>query len=256
MFDAVLFDLDETLLLDEPVSRHAFHITALELTQDEARAKALAEAAEREAKALGHTLPSPVVDYCTRIGHSALEALWATYDARVPAEAQLEREMERLRPETWRRALAAVGLHGDPDALQRRWQALRAQFPLFPDCDALLARLRPHTKLGMVTNGVSGLQRRKVQGSGLAHWFDAIAISGEVGIGKPDPGVFEWVCRELGVSPARCAMVGDNPERDIQGGLNAGMATAWVDRKLKPRGAQATVEAVTLLELLPWLERG
>lgn len=255
MFDAVLFDLDETLLQDEPVSRHAFHVTALELTQDDARAKVLAAAAEEEARALTAELPRMAVDYATRIGHSALEALWATYDPAVPAEVVLERELTHIRPEVWRRALRRCDERGEPAHLSLRWQALRAQFPLFDDADELLARLRPHTKLGIVTNGVRGLQRRKLEGSGLGHWFDAVAISGEVGIGKPERGIFEHVCRQLGVAPERCAMVGDNPERDIQGGLNAGMATAWVDRKLKPRGAKADVEAESLMALWPWLSR-
>lgn len=253
MFDAVLFDLDETLLQDEPVSRHAFFITALEQTRDEGRARHLAEVVEGEAKLLWKELPESVIQYATAIGHSALEGLWATYDARIPSEAVLDRELTRLRPELWRRALAVVGERGDAAHLARRWQALRAQFPLFDDADELLARLRPHTKLALVTNGVSGLQRRKLEGSGLAHWFDVVAISGEVGVGKPERGIFDWVTKQLGVENGRCAMVGDNPERDVQGGLNAGMATAWVDRKLKPRGAKATVEVSTLMELWPLL---
>lgn len=255
MFAAVLFDLDETLLQDEPVSRHAFHVTALEATEDDARARRLAEAAETEAKALWQQLPREAAEYATRIGHSALEGLWATYDPAVPAEVVLERELNRVRPEVWRRALATCGERGDPALLERRWRALRAQFPLFDDADELLARLRPHTRLGIVTNGVRGLQRRKLEGSGLLHWFDAVAISGEVGIGKPERGIFDQLCRELGVEPARCAMVGDNPERDVQGGLNAGLATAWVDRKLKPRGAKADVEVESLRALWPWLAR-
>ncbi len=256
MFAAVLFDLDETLIPDEPVSRHAFRITALEVTGgDEARARVLAEGAEREAKALWLQLPSLAADYATRIGHSALEGLWATYDPRIPAEAMLERELARLRPEAWRRALAQSGVTAEPEAMQRRWQALRSRFPLFDDADELLARLRPHTRLAIVTNGVAGLQRRKLNGSGLLHWFDAVAISGELGIGKPDPGIFTWVCQQLGVAPEQCAMVGDNPERDVQGGLNAHLATAWVDRGLKPRGAKADVEVHALAELGPWLTR-
>lgn len=256
MFSAVLFDLDETLIPDEPLSRHAFFITALELTQDELRSEAMAEVAHREAVALWKELPSLAGDYASRIGHSAMEGLWATYDASIPAEAQLEKEVARIRPEVWTRALKEAGLSADPHKLEQRWQALRAKFPLFDDVDELLARLKPRAKLAMVTNGVSGLQRRKVNGSGLAHWFDVIAISGELGVGKPDPGIFDWVAQQLGVPKARCAMVGDNPERDIQGGINAGMATAWIDRGFKPRGAKADVEVKSLAELLPWLRRG
>lgn len=256
MFEAVLFDLDETLIQDEPVCRHAFFVAALELTADDQKAKELGDAAALETLALWHELPPLAADYAKRIGHSSVEGLWATYDPAIPAEAMLEQEVARLRPEAWRRALKTCGLEGDPERLQRRWQALRSQFPLFDDADELLARLRPRTRLAIVTNGVSGLQRKKLNGSGLLHWFDVVAVSGELGIGKPDKEIFDWVTSQLGVARSRCAMVGDNPERDIQGGINAGMSTAWVDRGLRERSVKADVEVHSLGELLPWLRRG
>lgn len=252
-FDAVLFDLDETLILDEPVSRHAFFITALELTGDSTLATRLAELVEQEVKQLWAKLPTEAATYATRIGHSALEGLWATYDVRIPAELELDRQTQHLRPEAWRRGLTQLGLKGDASRLEARWRAVRAQFPLYADADELLARLRPRVKLGLVTNGVSGLQRRKVDGSGLAHWFDAVAISGEVGIGKPERGIFDRVLKQLGVSAERCVMVGDNPERDVQGGINSGMSTAWVDRRNRPRGVAATTEVTSLSDLAQWL---
>lgn len=252
MFDAVIFDLDETLIPDEPLSAHAFYVTALELTQDAARARRLAETAEREARTVFKALPQALIAYALRIGHSALEGMWATYDPHVPEEEELARHVLHLRPEAWRRALALCNERGDPEALQQRWQHLRARAPLFDDVDEVLALLRPHTKLGIITNGVSGLQRRKVHLSGLTHWFDVIAISGEVGIGKPDKGIFEWVAQQLRVPMENCVMVGDNSERDIQGGINAGMKTVWLDRGFKPRGVKADVEARTLREVLPW----
>lgn len=256
MFAAVIFDLDDTLLQDEPVSRHALFVTALELTADDKKAKELAEAVGAETYALWKDLPSLAGDYAKRIGHSAIEGLWATYDSSIPAEAMLEQEVKKLRPEAWRRGLNTVGLEGDPERLQQRWQAVRSQFPLFDDADELLARLRPRTKLAIITNGVSGLQRKKLNGSGLLHWFDVVAVSGEVGVGKPEKEIFEWVTTQLDVPRGRCAMIGDNPDRDIQGGINAGMATAWIDRGLRQPGVKADIDVRTLGELLPWLRRG
>jgi FMN phosphatase YigB (HAD superfamily) len=109
-------------------------------------------------------------------------------------------------------------------------------------------------KIGLVTNGVSGLQRKKWHGSGLETWFDAVAISGEVGIGKPECGIFEWVAGELGVALSDCVMVGDNGERDVQGGKNAGMKTVWLERGFKPKTVNADFECKTLLEMLSWLD--
>lgn len=252
MFSAALFDLDETLIPDEPLSRHAFFITALELTHDAAPARRLAEVAEREARVLWASLPRDAAAYALRIGHSALEGLWATYDDAIAEEAVLHEATRFIRSEAWRRALTECDLSGDGEALAARWRALRARAPLFDDTDEVLALLRPRMKLAIITNGVAGLQRRKVALSGLAHWFDVIAISGELGIGKPDPGIFAWAADRLGVPLSACAMVGDNSERDVQGGKNAGCATAWVDRGFKPAVVRADLEVTSLRSLLPW----
>ena len=57
---------------------------------------------------------------------------------------------------------------------------------MFSDVEANLIKLREIYQLALVTNGAPDLQREKIQGSKLALYFDAILISGEVGIGKPD----------------------------------------------------------------------
>lgn len=255
MFQAVLFDLDDTLISDELVTREAAFVTALELVRDTQQAHAVAVSAEKAIRAMWAALPRPLHDYVTRIGHGAAEGLWATYDVRIPEEAALVEETARIRPAVWAQALDENGVKGgDPRTLAQRWMHARMQYPLYPDTNEVLARLRPLTKLGVVTNGVSGLQRRKYDGSGLSHWFDALAISGEVRIGKPERGIFDHIARELGVDVTKCLMVGDNPERDVQGGLNAGMKTAWVDRGLRAKPAiKAHVEVKSLTELWKWI---
>ncbi|MFT3712760.1 MAG: HAD family hydrolase [Archangium sp.] len=253
MFAAVLFDLDDTLISDELVSRECAFTTALEVARDDEKARAMAHTVEKEARALWAELPQAAAAYAQRVGHSAVEGMWASYDARIPEEEALDRETKRIRPLIWERALATHGLRGDPAAMARRWFHSRLQYPLFPDTNEVLARLRPLTKLGVVTNGVAGLQRRKYDGSGLAHWFDAVAISGEVRIGKPERGIFEFITRELGVKMSDCVMVGDNPERDVQGGINAGMKTVWIDRGFRKPTVKADVTVKSLAECWNWI---
>jgi HAD superfamily hydrolase (TIGR01549 family) len=251
---AVLFDLDETLILDEAVSLHAFRIVGHSVTREATLAAKLALAAEHHAKRLWQNLPTPALEYATRIGHSALEGLWAVYDSKLELEALLEAYIHEYRFETWNAALIDCGLKADARALEQLWQGLRARYPLYPDADELLVKLKPNYKLGIVTNGVAGLQRKKWHGCGLAPWFDAVAISGELGVGKPNPSIFEWIANELQVPLESCVMVGDNADRDVQGGINAGLKTVWIDRGFKPRTAIATFEVKELLEMLPWLE--
>jgi HAD superfamily hydrolase (TIGR01549 family) len=251
---AILFDLDETLILDEAVSLHAFRITAMSVSNDTDSAAKLAHAAEHHAKRLWLTLPTPALEYATRIGHSALEGLWATYNPKLEFEILLEQHIHEYRFQTWNAALKECGLKADARGLEKLWQALRSRYPVYPDADELLVRLRKNYKLGIVTNGVQGLQRQKWHGSGLEPWFDAVAISGELDIGKPNPAIFEWIAGELQVSLETCIMVGDNSDRDVQGGINAGLKTVWLDRGFKPRTAIATLEVKELLEILPWLK--
>jgi putative hydrolase of the HAD superfamily len=51
-------------------------------------------------------------------------------------------------------------------------------------------------------------------------------------------------------------MVGDNPERDIAGAINAGMKSVLVERgfKLRDQRYEATAEVQNLLDMLYWLE--
>ena len=88
---------------------------------------------------------------------------------------------------------------------------------LYPDATETLRRLRP-LRLGIVTNGSELSQAAKIRSSGLEAMTDAVAISGALGMRKPEPAIFREICGRLGVAPSRCVMVGDSPEHDIAGG--------------------------------------
>jgi putative hydrolase of the HAD superfamily len=251
---AILFDLDETLILDEPVVRHAFLYTAKSVTRDADRAMALAHSTAAHTTRLWADLPALALEYAKRIGHSAFEGLVAEYNPNIEAEALLNDHMGNVRHEIWENALRDCGLEADPEELSWRWADLRSRYPLYPDADELLSSLYGRYKIGLVTNGVSGLQRKKWHGSKLETWFDVVAISGEVGIGKPERGIFEWVADKLEVALEDCVMVGDNADRDVLGGKNSGMKTVWIDRGFKPKTVDADFECKTLLEILPWLD--
>ncbi|HLO03159.1 MAG TPA: HAD hydrolase-like protein, partial [Symbiobacteriaceae bacterium] len=62
-------------------------------------------------------------------------------------------------------------------------------------------------------------------------------------------------CTQLGVQPAACVMVGDNPERDVAGAMAAGMAAVWVSRNGRPRDERfpGDLTCTDLSAMLPWL---
>jgi putative hydrolase of the HAD superfamily len=81
-------------------------------------------------------------------------------------------------------------------------------------------------RVGVLTNGMTDLQRGKLRRIGLAGAVDVFATSQDVGAVKPEAEAFAAVAGRLGVAPHEAAMIGDNPVNDIAGALGAGWAAA------------------------------
>lgn len=257
MIKAVLFDLDETLILDEEVSRQAFgEAAALASTHKNVDSARLATSAGLAARRLWQE--SPHFPYCNRIGHSAWEGLWAKYDTGAhPTIAALREWAPGYRQAAWQEALREQGVDDAElaKAMADRFFESRRRYPLYPEVPELLATLQPHYRLGIVTNGVPDLQREKLAGSCALGWFQASVVSGEIDCGKPDPAIFQHICRELGVRPEECVMVGDNPERDVAGARAAGCRSIWVQRNGRRPDERfpADFSCTNLLAMLDWL---
>lgn len=61
----------------------------------------------------------------------------------------------------------------------------------------------------------------------LHHMFDAVVTFDDTGVHKPAPEPFRAICKLLDVKPEEALMVGDWPERDLQGAAQVGMRTAF-----------------------------
>jgi len=85
--------------------------------------------------------------------------------------------------------------------------------------------------LALLTNGSSEMQRSKIDRFGLESFFNCILIEGEFGVGKPDKRVFLAALECLKVSSFEACMVGDDLSRDIQGAQGVGICSIWVDYK-------------------------
>ena len=107
--------------------------------------------------------------------------------------------------------------------------------------DALAAE--PGVSLGLITNGLSDVQRTRIARLDLGRYFRVIAISAELGTAKPAAAIFDFALAGLG-APARTTalMVGDSLTSDIQGGRNAGIATCWYNPHRRPRDVDGLVD--------------
>ncbi len=81
--------------------------------------------------------------------------------------------------------------------------------------------LRRGVKLGIITNGGAAMQRAKIHRLGIGPAMSTIIISQDVGLSKPDPGIFHHALRAIDCSPELAWFVGDNPEVDIDGAHRA-----------------------------------
>ena len=85
-------------------------------------------------------------------------------------------------------------------------------------------------KLGVVSNGFTDVQYRKLEAMGLRDLFSCIVLSEEFGIRKPDPRIFHQAALLLHMQPQECLYVGDSYTNDVIGAKNAGMQACWLNR--------------------------
>lgn len=131
-------------------------------------------------------------------------------------------------------------------------QAMAAICEPLPGARDLVHAIKPFVNIGIITNGFTELQHVRLERTGFDEWVDVLVISEEVGIAKPHIDIFEHAFTQMENPPRdRILMVGDNPHSDIQGGMNAGIHTCWLNHHGVPRpeGIEPHYEVATLAQL-------
>jgi putative hydrolase of the HAD superfamily len=244
---AVLFDLDDTLLVDEPAVVQAFVRTledaGTELGKD---ADELTDIVRAEADRSWRA--SPLHSIALQLGFSSDEGLTADFVGGHPVVDRFVGWVPEYRRAVWRTAMEQVAghpIHKVADRLAERFRTeRRGAYELARDAGQVLATLQQlGMKLGIVTNGPPDLQREKLERTRLVAIVHAVVISGEVGVGKPDRRVFNLALDLLGVPAAEAVMVGDSIERDIEGAAAAGVAAVHLKsaKALAKTGPHAVV---------------
>jgi HAD superfamily hydrolase (TIGR01662 family) len=77
--------------------------------------------------------------------------------------------------------------------------------------------------LGIIANTITETEIPDyLEEYGLTEYFKTVVLSSKVGIRKPNPEIYWEAARRMGVEPAQCVYVGDNPVRDVEGTRAAG----------------------------------
>lgn len=223
---AVLLDLDDTLIEEESHARAQLRSTAelvggIDRDTWDDRVIDAARSLWRASKYY------PVF---LELGFASWEGLWATFEGVHPRLDGLGSWAPTYRRESWRSALEAAGQNpGVAELLSQRYvEGQRSGHPVLPGAVELVRQLAAALPVALVTNGPPDIQRLKIEQAGIGSYLSAVVISGEIGIGKPDPAIFGRALELIGAAPEHAVMVGDSWERDVTGALAAGMRAVWI----------------------------
>ena len=223
--DCVLFDAGDTLLAPAPSFQGRFVAVAAAhgLPLEEAAVDAAIAEAVRAA-----SWPSDWTDPATQ------RSFWTGFYRQVLAGLGHEEGMEL--------AEALFAAFSDP-----------AGYRLFDDVRPALDELAGWgVKLGVVSNFEPWLEDVLAL-QGIDHLFAAVAISGKLGVAKPDPEIFRWAIREAGADPGATVHVGDQPVNDVDAARAVGITPVLIDRFARypePNGSHRVESLLGLIELV------
>lgn len=230
----LFFDLDDTLVPQETSVLAALADTCRLVADRCGRdtdelVRILCESADRVWRDIGY---SPYVD---RLGIAWWEGLWGRFDdGDDPELRRLAQIAPEFRTRAWQALLNRCNV---PDAelaatLAQEFITRRQRRHIpYPDTVEVLCGLRTRFGLGLISNGAPDIQKDKLARSGLAGYFAPVVISGDVGVGKPEPAIFHHAMERAGVSADAAVMIGNSIEHDIAGAQSVGMRTVWVKRE-------------------------
>jgi putative hydrolase of the HAD superfamily len=101
---------------------------------------------------------------------------------------------------------------------------------LFPYTIEILTYLKHKGyQLHLITNGFDVTQKSKLENAELTGFFVEVITSETSQSLKPNKEIFEYAIQKCGATCSESIMIGDNLDADIQGGINAGLDTIFVN---------------------------
>lgn len=146
---------------------------------------------------------------------------------------------------------AEMGLSAQAEKVARAYEENLSQGHYFlPGAEEALKSLSKKYKLYLASNGTARVQAGRLKSAGIIPYFQEIFVSEEMGYNKPDPAYFDaCFARIPGFRKDRAMMVGDSLTSDILGGIQAGIATCWVNPHHKTGSIRPDYEIERIVQL-------
>ena len=162
--------------------------------------------------------------------HRINKPLWKAY-------AQGDIDKRAVKQQRFRRLLDALDSDTGqaPSVHERYLKRYGAHWRYMPGAQAAFARVAEQYGVGILTNGFSETQQRKMNKfPALRKTAASVIICEEVGHLKPHPAVFAHATEQARVTPSEILYVGDSYTSDVQGSARAGWKIAWYTPRETP----------------------
>jgi len=178
------------------------------------------------------------------------DRLWSQYE-------QGAITLKILQVERFSKLFEFYNIKLDPKRYSRFYlEFLSESAELFYDVEETIRSLADKYTMGIITNGVAAVQKKRIGNSSIGRYFSEIIISEEFNFSKPQKEIFEIALQKIGFfDKKRILMIGDSLCSDIAGGSNFGIDTCWVNRRMikNTTGHIPTYEIQNLLQLKKFL---
>lgn len=224
-YEAILFDLDGTLLDYGAAQEHAASRLAAVLGLDDSPAWL---------RKITDFLQGRVVQDLEACKPSAIE----------PGSAEM------------RQAFGRAGLRVDPtEFMEVYFQSMEEHGRPLPGVTGMLGRLQDRFTVGVVTNGPGRMQRRRLELAGLMEFLDLLVVSCEVERAKPDPEILRLAMKLAGSATFSTLFAGDSAGSDMGAANAAGVDFVFIqpDGDFSAPGPRV-LELRKTVELMRWMD--
>ncbi|HWS24420.1 MAG TPA: YjjG family noncanonical pyrimidine nucleotidase [Anaerolineales bacterium] len=222
-YDLLLFDLDETLLDFGAAERYAFDALL---------------------KEFGMMDDGTLLSAFSLINHKT----WAEMEQKLIT-------LDQVKVLRFQRFIEHFSLPFEPNVMAFEYlRKLSENHTEIPGAMNLIRSLSGNYRLGLVTNGLSEVQKPRLRNSGLDLYFEHIFISEEIKVAKPSHEFFSLVFEKFqNPDKRRTIIVGDSMSSDIKGGIDYGIDTCWFNPDHVPPKFQPTYTISDLSQLVDLL---
>ena len=233
MVEALVFDMDDSLVVEEASAERAF-LETCKLAEERFGINPQELHATVRETCRGFWRKAPARAFCVKVGISSWEGLWARFEGDDPNLKTLREWGPHYRLMSWGTSLQRHGVD-DREFAAELAQAFpknrRKHHVVYSDVDTFFRTFGESYPMALVTNGAPDLQREKIEKSGIGNYFSEIMISGELGFGKPDPRIFQMTLERLDVPAREAVMIGNSLSSDVRGAQSVGMKGVWLNRE-------------------------